>query len=346
MRGPRLLHRVAVELPSPRLIPELSRRQLSSSRTLLRHGKPADDDVVELAFSRHDPPEKTSMKGPGPIIIMHGLFGSQRNNRTMSKALAKDLSRPVYNVDLRNHGASPHSPTHTYQAMARDVEHFLARHQVRTPTLIGHSMGAKVAMTLALRQPTHYSALVPVDNAPVDAALAGDFAKYVQAMREIEEHRPPLKSQKDADRVLAKYEPDLAIRQFLLTNLVKANDTHTAAHEHHRPHGTSSPPGSQEPQPQPQLRFRIPVATLAKNLANMADFPFKDPHANQYKGPTLVVRGTKSHYVADETLPVIGAFFPRFELLDVDCGHWVMSERFDEFRSGVAEFMTRVVDEQ
>jgi pimeloyl-ACP methyl ester carboxylesterase len=78
----------------------------------------------------------------------------------------------------------------------------------------------------------------------------------------------------------------------------------------------------------------------------MADFPFKDPETHQYKGPTLMVRGTKSHYVADETLPVIGGFFPRFELLDIDCGHWVMSERFEEFRSGLTEWVGRIVDEQ
>jgi pimeloyl-ACP methyl ester carboxylesterase len=250
----------------------------------------------------------------------------------------------VYNLDLRNHGSSPHSPVHTYTAMARDVEHFVQRHQIPRPTLIGHSMGAKVAMTMALRRPADYSALVPVDNPPVDAALTSNFAKYVHAMREIEEHRPPVRSQADADAILQKYEPDLAIRQFLLTNLVR-----TQVHGHG--HGQASRSHEQqshgtEKETQMRLRFRIPVATLAKNLSNMADFPFKDPQAHQYKGPTLVVRGTKSHYVADEALPVIGAFFPRFELLDVDCGHWVMSERFEEFRKGVADWVSRVVDEQ
>ncbi|KAK5276940.1 hypothetical protein LTR40_010999, partial [Exophiala xenobiotica] len=149
--------------------------------------------------------------------------------------MTKDLSRPVYNLDLRNHGDSPHSPEHDYTSMAIDVEHFISRHKIPRPTLIGHSMGAKVAMTMALRaagsgspssnssSSSSYSALIPVDNAPVDAALKSDFHTYVKAMHEIEQHsaHSPITKQSEADKILAKYEPDLAIRQFLLTNLVK-----------------------------------------------------------------------------------------------------------------------------
>lgn len=232
--------------------------------------------------------------------------------------------------------------------MAQDVEHFLTAQKLTStrPILIGHSMGAKVAMTLALRSPGNYSALIPVDNAPVDAALKSDFGTYVNAMREIEEHRPRISRQSDADKILAKYEKELSIRQFLLTNLVKMHVSakggggggHTShQHQHHKSHGGKTAT---------ELRFRIPLATLAKSLPDLADFPFKDPEVHRFEGPTLVVRGTKSHYVADETLPVIGRFFPRFELLDIDCGHWVMSERFEEFRNGVGEWIARVVDER
>jgi len=243
----------------------------------------------------------------------------------------------VYNIDLRNHGDSPHTPTHDYVSMAKDVEHFVSSQQLERPTLIGHSMGAKVAMTMALRQPAKYSGLIPVDNAPVDAALLSGFGTYIQAMREIEQHRPPITKQGDADKILAKYESDVAIRQFLLTNLVKraAGDG-----EHH--HKTGEHRHAQKT----ELKFRIPLETLAKALPALGDFPFKDPDETQYKGPTLIVRGTQSHYVADETLPLIGRFFPRFELLDCDCGHWVMSEKFEEFRAGVVEWVTRVVDEK
>ena len=186
------------------------------------------------------------------------------------------------------------------------------------------SRGAKVAMVLALRSPPSYSGLVPVDNSPVDAALKSDFDTYVQGMREVEEKNTntttPLK-QSDADAILTKYESDTAIRQFLLTNFVRQPN--------------SSPL---------RYAFRIPLATRATALPAMADFPFRAPHTTRFEGPTLVVRGTRSHYVADESLPLIGRFFPKFELLSCDCGHWVMSERFEEFRRGVGEWVERCVE--
>jgi pimeloyl-ACP methyl ester carboxylesterase len=249
--------------------------------------------------------------------------------------LARNLDRPIYTLDLRNHGESPHHPTHTYTAMALDVESLISRLSLPSPLLIGHSMGAKVAMTLALRSPHSYSGLVPVDNAPIDAALKSDFSTYVQAMKEIDSAiaRGEITKQSEADKILLKYEDDLSIRQFLLTNLVKG------------PVSTTSPTGQTEAKT--GLRWRIPLTTLAKALPAMADFPFKSTNTDeerQYKGPTLVVRGSKSHYVSDETLPAIGAFFPRFELLELNAGHWVMAERPEEFARGLGEWIRRCVD--
>lgn len=166
--------------------------------------------------------------------------------------------------------------------------------------------GAKTAMVVALRAKSPIANLISVDNAPVDAALKSDFAKYVQAMRSIESAK--VQKQSEADAILAEYEPSLPIRQFLLTNLMRGTD------------------GKQ--------RFRIPVKYLAASLDNMADFPFKDPDQVRWNGPTLFVRGTKSHYVPDETLPIIGRFFPTFQVRDIDSGHWVISEKPDDFRRG------------
>lgn len=168
-------------------------------------------------------------------------------------------------------------------------------------------MGAKTAMVVALRHKVPIGSLIPVDNAPVDAALKSDFGKYVQGMRKVEE--AGVTKQSEADTILEAYEQSLPIRQFLLTNLVRDPETRTQ-------------------------KFRIPIKYLANALDNMADFPFKDPDEARYEGPTLVVRGTKSHYVADEMLPTIGRFFPKFEVVDIEAGHWVTSEKPEEFRKG------------
>ncbi|TVY19069.1 Abhydrolase domain-containing protein [Lachnellula arida] len=243
---------------------------------------------ISLAYDLHEP-SKPSSNAPRPIIFMHGLFGSKKNNRSISKALARDLGRPVYAVDLRNHGDSPHNPTHDYMAMAGDVAGFIEEHQLKNTTLIGHSMGAKTAMTLALKAPDIIDNIVSVDNAPLDAALLSNFGKYIQGMRKIE----------DAG--------SLPIRQFLLGNL-------------HRPPGEKT------------QKFKVPLKILGSALDNLGDFPFKDPGEVRFEKPALFVRGTQSHYVPDEALPIIGQFFPRFILADIDAGHWVISEKPEEFR--------------
>lgn len=162
-------------------------------------------------------------------------------------------------------------------------------------------------MTLALRSPDLVRDIVAVDNAPVDAALRSDFAKYIQAMKRIE--AAGVTRQAEADKILAEYEPALPIRQFLLGNLYR--------------------PASGSPQ-----KFRVPLSILARALDHMGDFPYKDPIEVQFKKPALFVRGTRSKYVPDEVLPIIGQFFPKFELADVEAGHWVISENPEGFREG------------
>ena len=103
----------------------------------------------------------------------------------------------------------------------------------------------------------------------------------------------------------------LSIRQFLLANLVR-------------------PPDSDH------LRLRIPIKTLALNLDRMGDFAFNDPDKVRYDGQTLIVRGTRSHYVPDDVLPLIGRFFPMFKLVDIDSGHWLISEKPEAFRQGTS----------
>ncbi|KAI4168919.1 MAG: hypothetical protein LQ343_006041 [Gyalolechia ehrenbergii] len=156
-------------------------------------------------------------------------------------------------------------------------------------------------MTVALRSPKSLEALISVDNAPIDTNLASDFRKYLEGMREIEEAE--VKKQAEADQILRKYEDVRLSSTAYPTDLI------------------------------------IPIQTLASSLGNMGDFPFKNSDEARYKGPTLFIRGTRSHYVADDVLPVIGEFFPRFIIRDIDCGHWVISEQPEAFRQAVVSFL-------
>ncbi|EHL01687.1 putative Abhydrolase domain-containing protein C22H12.03 [Glarea lozoyensis 74030] len=206
--------------------------------------------------------------------------------------------------------------------MADDVAGFIDEHKLHNTTLIGHSMGAKTAMTLALQSPDLIDNIVSVDNAPIDAALLSSFGKYVQGMKRIEE--AGVTKQAEADAILKDYEESLPVRQFLLGNL-------------HRPAGEKT------------QKFKVPLRILGAALDNLGDFPFKDPGEVRFAKPTLFVRGTQSKYIPDEALPIIGQFFPRFELADIDAGHWVTSEKPEEFRQAlhaVERFARRdVVDE-
>lgn len=195
--------------------------------------------------------------------------------------------------------------------MAADVAEFINEHKLTGPTLIGHSMGAKTAMALALKSPEVVEDIVSVDNAPIDAALLSNFGKYIQGMKRIE--AAGVSKQTEADNILKDYEEELPIRQFLLGNLVRTEDK--------------------------TQKFKVPLKILGAALDNLGDFPFKDPDSIRFNKPTLFVRGTQSHYVPDEALPIIGKFFPRFELADIDAGHWVISEKPEEFRQAVVEFL-------
>lgn len=243
--------------------------------------------------------------------------GCVRTNGRLTVAqrqLARDLRRPIYGLDLRNHGESPHDPRHDYEALAEDVEHFINKHRLSGSTLIGHSMGAKTVMTVALRSPHLVRDLIPVDNAPVDATLKTDFATYIKGMAALQEAE--LLKHSEANVFMKPYVPDDNVRFFLCSNL-KRNEAG-------------------------KLQFKIPVNYLAKALDNMGDFPFKNPDEARFEGRTLMVRGTKSHYVPDETLPIIGRFFPLFKYVDIDSGHWIISEKPEAFRQGESWSCSRI----
>ncbi|KAG0348806.1 hypothetical protein BG004_004065 [Podila humilis] len=243
---------------------------------------------------------------------MHGLFGSKQNWKALSKALATRLNTQVVTVDLRNHGESEHSKDHDYPHMASDVARFLHEQSLEKPIVIGHSMGGKVAMNLALKNQTPLDRIVVVDMAPVKVKLSSDFAKYVVAMKEIQQAN--VQKQSDADSILKRCVPDLGVRQFLLTNLKR----------------NASGEG---------YSFRVPIDTLGDSLEKLGRFDFIEGQ-DKYDGKTLFVRGGRSGYINERELGLINSFFPQARVETLDTGHWVHAEKPEEFLRLVTEFAT------
>lgn len=317
-------HNMSLKLPgfAARKVFSARVRFQSSSSLSYSHDIP----TVPLSFDRYASPNKSTKS---PLIILHGLFGSKSNNRTVAKKLSLQMSRDVYCVDLRNHGDSGHSTRHDYPALAADVEQFIANEKLHKPILIGHSMGAKTVMAVALRKPDLPKYVIPVDNAPIDYNYSSGlkFAQYVRGLLEITEKKTnAVVSRKAADAVLAQVEPELAVRQFVMTNLErkKKEELEKEFEENRDVYSDISKV--------PIFKSKVPLRDLGKAIdsGNIAIFPF-DSRVSRYSGPTLFIRGTESPYISDEVIQAIGAFFPKFEIRDIKAGHWVISEQPDEF---------------
>ncbi|KAJ1728759.1 hypothetical protein LPJ61_003865, partial [Coemansia biformis] len=251
-----------------------------------------------------------------PLVILHGLFGSKQNWRAISKQLARTLGRDVYSVDQRNHGDSPHQAPHTYESMSADIVRFIEDHGLGMSVLVGHSMGGKVVMRTALDRPDLVAQLVVDDMVPMQAGLHHDFAAYVNKLADIEAGN--VASQREADRRLAEVEPDISIRQFLLTNMKKAKDGEVNGAK-----GT--------------YKSRIPLALLRESLAGMMNW--EDRPGQSYAGPTLFVAGKLSPYVKPPAYPAMKQYFPNYELVELYTGHWVHAEMPVEFMKTVADFI-------
>ncbi|KAF9578396.1 hypothetical protein BGW38_005812 [Lunasporangiospora selenospora] len=265
--------------------------------------------AVNLAFNEIPQPKVQEPARSRPIVIMHGLFGSKQNWKALSKAMATRLNTRVFTLDLRNHGESDHSPVHDYANMANDVAQFMKQQSLESPMVIGHSMGGKVAMNLAL-QHVPLDRLVVVDMAPVKVALSSEFAKYVAVMKEIQHAH--VTKQSEADQMMQKVVPDMGVRQFLLTNLKR------------------DPSGQ-------GYSFRVPIGTLGDSLGKLGEFDFV-PGQDQFDGKALFIKGDRSGYVREKELDLIKSFFPNARVEGLDTGHWVHAEKPDEFLRLVTAF--------
>ncbi|MDT0274450.1 alpha/beta fold hydrolase [Blastococcus goldschmidtiae] len=262
----------------------------------------------------------------GPrMVFLHGLFGQGKNWTTIAKGLA-DRHR-VTLLDLPNHGHSPWTDRVDYVDMADLVAAGLAVHG-EPVTLVGHSMGGKVAMTLALRRPELLHALVVVDIAPVEYPLQGGrtddedeeaspFAAFIAAMKAMD--LSALDSRADADAALRTAVPSRMVRSFLLQSLVRDG---------------LGPDGG--------WQWRLNLDLLGRDLGELRGFP--DPPAGAtFDGPVLWIAGANSHYVLPRDRERMDELFPSTRLVRVkNAGHWVHSEQPEVFLETLRLFLDAV----
>lgn len=239
-----------------------------------------------------------------PVIILHGLMGFSDNWQTIAKGLAN--RHTVITPDLRNHGRSPHAREHNYPLMANDVRALMESLWVFSSAVIGHSMGGKVAMQLALEHPDLVERLVVVDIEPgkaednhsgvFDALMSMDLSKMA--------------SRQDAEAYLSDRIPDHGTRQFLLKNITREEN------------------GS--------FSWKMNLNALWKNYPNILAAVSGEP----YRKPALFVRGGRSDYVKDAEIPHIKALFPLAEVVTIpDAGHWVHADKPAELMQVLEGFL-------
>lgn len=227
--------------------------------------------------------------GRPPLVLLHGLLGSSRNWQTVGADLAAQYH--VSALDLPNHGRSPQGETMTYAAMMADVIAWLDKQGLVRVTLVGHSMGGKVAMLLACRHPERVERLVVVDIAPRDYCWPGHRASFA-AMNEL--NPGDLKSRAEAELRFEARVPSWPMRKFLATNLERAAD------------GTWC------------WQINLPVLTRA--LPEMERNPL-GPH-DRFAGPARFIAGGKSSYIEARDHGVIRTHFPAAAILTLaDSGH-------------------------
>lgn len=242
-----------------------------------------------------------------PVVLVHGLFGSLENLGMVARGLSNHYE--VHSLDVRNHGRSPHSDVHTYDAIVGDIIGYLDSCGITRCHFLGHSMGGKAVMHLALNFPDRVKKLIVADIAPVqyephhneifDGLLSLPLAE--------------LQSRGEADKMLAKTVKEIPVRQFLLKNLVK--------------HGSSG------------FSWRMNLKSLCKNYHHiMAGQSATTP----FEGEVLLIAGGRSNYVQNHHRDHVLKLFPQISMRIIpDTGHWLHAEKTELFVKLCERFLAK-----
>ncbi len=242
-----------------------------------------------------------------PVVILHGLFGAAKNWNSIAKQMARKYR--ILSVDLRNHGSSPWTETMSYIEMADDIAEFLDQRGLEKATLVGHSMGGKVAMTLALKYPARVENLVVADIAPVKYPRM-TFKSYVEKLQYVD--LSSVKRRNEVDPLIADVVESPAVRAFLLGNLENTEQG---------------------------LRWMVNLETLGREMETIGGVPAIRMDA-KYGGPTLFINGGNSDYVLPSHHQLIKHLFPKVQFHTIQgAGHWVHAEKPHEFMAALNGFL-------
>ena len=240
-----------------------------------------------------------------PLLIAHGLFGSARNWGVIAKRLSD--KRRVIVVDHRNHGSSPWFESHSYHDLAQDLGEVIAAHVGMPCDVVGHSMGGKAAMVLALLRPELIARLCIADIAPV--AYGHDQRQLIKAMKTVD--FTTIKNRSDVRVQLGEKVGDIGLTDFLVQSI----------DVEHR-------------------RWRLNLDILSEEMPKILGFPNIN---GMFHGKTLFLSGGSSSYVLPEMRGGIKALFPAAVFAKIpNAGHWIHSKRPRAFEAAVRVFFNKL----
>jgi esterase len=239
-----------------------------------------------------------------PVVILHGLFASSKNWMGTAQSLS-DFCRP-FSLDLRNHGDSPHSDSHTLEDTIGDLDQWLQSRKLQQAVLLGHSMGGLVSMGFALSHPQAVRGLIVVDILP--RGYRPDLTREFQALSL---DLSPYKTRREIDEAMAPIIPDDQVRQFLQMNVERTEDG---------------------------FRWKLNVGALrSSEFLHGPDFSVFD---KPFQGPACLIAGGQSPFVRANDRPSFHEYFPNgtIEVLE-NCGHWLHYICSQEFQGVVRRFI-------
>ena len=249
-----------------------------------------------------------------PILLIHGLFGSGANWRSVARELADE--HVVYLVDLRNHGSSPHFPSHTYVELASDIQELILSESLHDYVLCGHSMGGKAVMVNALMSDMlmddQLQGVVVYDISPVN--YAHSHSENLTALMNLD--LSEVMSRADADKKLQKLIPDTATRLFLLQSLAKEGN---------------------------RFYWKLNLSVLNDYMSDIVEFPTPLVADKQCLKPALFLYGGNSTFVKTEYHEAIIQFFPNAQIEEIEhASHWIHIDERVKLVQATKQFISSI----